>query len=63
MTVGGNTWLEILSIGFVVGFLFEIAESGGFYAGEGVALSPDGRYSALNYAFERVALYLVEGLR
>ncbi len=40
-----------------------IEEPGGFYAGDGVALSPDGRFSALNYAFDRGALHLVEGLR
>ena len=40
-----------------------IEEQGGFYAGEGVALSPDGRFSALNYALDRGTLYLVEGLR
>ncbi len=41
----------------------QIADPAGYYAGEGVALSPDGRSSALNYALDRGALYLVEGLR
>jgi hypothetical protein len=40
-----------------------IADPAGYYVGGGVALSPDGRFSALNYAIDLGTLYVVEVLR